>query len=94
MFSPKWNMTKKEKLNYIKDTIEKIEVCNALEFCIQNKKNIESYKKNNNKLINLKLNINFWQMKLMKKKKIKTIYLISKIMIALRKINMKMKYRR
>ena len=92
MHSEKWNMTKKEKLQYIQTNISNKEVCDALNFIVENKKQIKEFKKSKSIIHNLKTNFDFYQIKLMKKKKVKKIYNVSIILIKIRQIYMKLKY--
>lgn len=92
MFSPKWNMTKHDKKQYIQYSINKTEIINALNFINNNKEKIIKYLQLESKMSNKRIKFSFYRMKLIKEKKINSLYNISKLMIKLRKIYNKIKY--
>lgn len=92
MFSPKWEMDKKSKKEYIKESIERTEVKESVKFVLKNKKEIREYLRKECNIQTYKINLILYKTKLMKKCKINRLYNISKLMIQLRKAYNKLKY--
>ncbi len=92
MFSPKWNLNKKEKKQYIKNSLEREEVKKAITFWQENKDNIMQFLETDSNRSKKRIQLSFYSMKQMEKQNINTLYFVSKVMIQLRKINNKIKY--
>jgi len=92
MFNPKWEMDKEARKDYIKSITNNNEVKTCINFLLENKKEVKRCMKESNEKVS-KIKLLFLQMKLIKKQRIKFIYIMSKFMINIRELYRKTQYR-